>query len=119
MVTEQRREERAKALQSGIDAANLYSAIGQRTFMKWTEMAHHTLHVDIEDGEKGDQLSDFYNFTPIQQNRLIAHARQDAAHAVFGVHDAFQEARMSRRLSAISVWLNVIMLGILIFVVFL
>lgn len=117
MVTEQRREVRARSLQGALEGVRFNYPIGQRTAAKWDIQAGHVLHADLENGEDEGGASYVYHLTDAQRDRLLAHARQDAAHAVFGVHDAFQEARMSRRLSAISVWLNLAMLGILIFVV--
>lgn len=110
---------RAKDLEAGIDAAQRYAPAGLKTVMKWDAMAHHTFHADVEDGQDGVSTNDFYDFTDVQRDRLLAHARQDAAQAVFGVHDAYQEARAARILSWLSLLLNIIMLGILVYVLFL
>lgn len=107
---------RAKDLEAGIDAAQRYAPAGLKTVMKWDAMAHHTFHADVEDGQDGVSTNDF---TDVQRDRLLAHARQDAAQAVFGVHDAYREARGARILSWLSLLLNIIMLGILVYVLFL
>lgn len=115
MVTEQRREERARSLKSALEMADL-NPRGNRTTARWAIHSKFILHDDIEDGVDGP---DYYGFTDAQRDRLIAHARQDAAHAVFGVHDAYKAARDARLWSWFSFVLNIIMLGILVYVFFL
>ena len=89
--------------------------IGERTATKWDIHAGHILHADLEDG-LDEEAAHLYHFTDAQRDRLIAHARQDAAHAVFGVHDAYKAARDARLWSWFSFLLNIIMLGILVYV---
>lgn len=115
MVTERRRRERARSLQGALEGVSFHNPIGQRTAAKWDTLASHVLHADIEDGEDESDTASFYHFTDPQRDRLIAHARQDAAHAVFGVYDAYKAARDARMWSWFSFLMNIIMLGILVY----
>lgn len=116
MIAEEKRNKNANILRAGLDTIDLIYPIRQRTQAKWDLTAAHILQTDINDES---EVNNVYEFSEAQRDRLIAHARQDAAHAVIGVSDAFQEARNARIMSAISMWLNAIMLVILIFVLLL
>lgn len=115
MLRENRHHERRTDLRNGLAAAQRYAPLGGRSIAKWDTLAHHTLHVDLEDAEDGDATNVVGSLTNTQRDRLIAHTRQDVATAVFGAHYAYQEARAARIFSWLSFLLNIVMLGILIY----
>ena len=118
MMNEKRREVRKRSLQFAIETANRYAPIGYRSLARWDAMANHVLEVELEDGLDQDQDSEIHRLTDVQRDLLIKHTRQDVATVVYGVHHALHEARSARLFSWISLLLNIILLGILIYVHF-
>lgn len=66
----------------------------------WNEKSRNTLMDDM--GEYDDSLCYAYDMDEITRDRLIAHARQDAAMAFYAASDAHREASAARRWSWFS-----------------
>ncbi|NHQ74188.1 hypothetical protein HAT86_06880 [Roseovarius gahaiensis] len=112
MVSEKVRQERAEQLRVGLEAVKRLE--GRKAPMReWSVMANHVFHIDREDGLEDESTAEFYEFTEIQKNRFLAHAREDAAFAVYAAHDAYQEICRARKLVTVSLLLNVVVLCLL------